>query len=104
MAIGGWNEGSLKYSNVASSAAKRKKFLSDAVQFLKTYGFDGLDLDWEYPASRGGAASDKVRMKYCSLSFFLFHFYDVRETSYRVITNYVACGSLKAYCKVKLLL
>lgn len=60
VAIGGWNEGSVKYSTVASSSAKRKKLISDAVTFLQTYGFDGFDLDWEYPANRGGSAADKV--------------------------------------------
>lgn len=60
VAIGGWNEGSLKYSTVAASSSKRKKLISDAVNFLQTYGFDGFDLDWEYPGSRGGSTSDKV--------------------------------------------
>lgn len=59
LGIGGWNEGSKNYSIMASSLDRRKIFIASAVEFLKTYGFDGLDLDWEFPGSRGGAPYDK---------------------------------------------
>ncbi|XP_011156409.1 probable chitinase 2 [Solenopsis invicta] len=59
LGIGGWNEGSANYSMMASSPDRRKIFIASAVEFLKTYGFDGLDLDWEFPGSRGGASYDK---------------------------------------------
>ncbi|XP_076304901.1 acidic mammalian chitinase-like isoform X2 [Tachypleus tridentatus] len=59
IAIGGWNEGSVKYSNMAANPASRKVFIESVVQFLKDYNFDGLDLDWEYPAARGGKPEDK---------------------------------------------
>lgn len=59
LAIGGWNEGSLKYSNMAATVQSRRIFIDSVVQMLSKYGFDGLDLDWEYPANRGGKPQDK---------------------------------------------
>ncbi|EZA62259.1 hypothetical protein DMN91_004229 [Ooceraea biroi] len=59
LGIGGWNEGSANYSMMASSPDRRKTFIASTVEFLKTYGFTGLDLDWEFPGSRGGASYDK---------------------------------------------
>nr|AQZ26770.1 chitinase 2 [Tigriopus japonicus] len=59
LAIGGWNEGSKKYSDLAADPEKRKVFVQSVVDFLQQHNFDGLDLDWEYPAKRGGIAEDK---------------------------------------------
>ncbi|CAK1547716.1 unnamed protein product [Leptosia nina] len=52
LAVGGWNEGSAKYSIMAANENLRSNFISSAVHMLLTYGFDGLDLDWEYPNRR----------------------------------------------------
>lgn len=49
LAIGGWNEGSMKYSEMASDPSKREIFVSSVIQFLRMHNFDGLDIDWEYP-------------------------------------------------------
>lgn len=47
IAIGGWNEGSIKYSNMAMSESARATFVESVVAFLEKYNFDGLDMDWE---------------------------------------------------------
>lgn len=59
IAIGGWNEGSSKYSDMAGNPGARQTFVSSVVDFLGKHGFDGLDLDWEYPTQRGGRPEDK---------------------------------------------
>lgn len=59
IAIGGWNEGSTKYSEMASTAEGRQKFVQSVVEFLQRHGFDGLDMDWEYPTERGGQEYDQ---------------------------------------------
>ncbi|KAG8229432.1 hypothetical protein J437_LFUL000954 [Ladona fulva] len=59
LAVGGWNEGSSKYSMMASNPAGRSRFITSAIKLLKEHRFDGMDFVWLYPGSRGGAAADK---------------------------------------------
>jgi len=61
IAIGGWNEGGKKYSEMAKTAENRAAFIKSAVDFLNFHKFDGLDLDWEYPGAndRGGTWADR---------------------------------------------
>jgi chitinase len=54
VALGGWNDSKKpKYSQLLADSAKRAAFVTHAVEFLQFYGFDGLDLDYEYPAYDG---------------------------------------------------
>lgn len=59
IAIGGWNEGSQTFSEVAANPNIRAQFVQNVITFLKTYNFDGFDVDWEYPNQRGGKPADK---------------------------------------------
>lgn len=57
VSVGGWQaEG---FSDAALTDASRARFAASAVEFLRRYRLDGIDLDWEYPGQ--GIAGIKFR-------------------------------------------
>lgn len=48
------------WSDMCSNSANRAAFISSLIHFIKQWGFQGVELDWEYPAnpSRGGRPTD----------------------------------------------
>ena len=48
------------FSTVAGSADAQSKFFRSLVNFMSNYGFDGVDIDWEYPVApeRSGNTND----------------------------------------------
>lgn len=61
LAVGGYNFGVVKMSAMLKTSVSRTEFANGALSFLRRHGFDGLDLDFEYPAARGSPAEDKQR-------------------------------------------
>ncbi len=50
VSIGGWSQ-SGNFHDVASTQAKRDRFASSVIQFIREHKLDGADIDWEYPVS-----------------------------------------------------
>jgi chitinase len=58
ISVGGWTL-SGTFSDVALTEASRTKFAKSCVAFIVKYGFDGVDIDWEYPVSDGLESNKK---------------------------------------------
>lgn len=49
LAIGGWAFGSTPFKELTSNVFRMNQFVYEAIEFLREYQFNGLDVDWEYP-------------------------------------------------------
>lgn len=49
LSIGGW--GADGFSQAAQTGAGRERWIASVLKLTGEYGFDGIDLDWEYPCS-----------------------------------------------------
>ena len=61
IAVGGWAAGSDPFVAVVATARSRGAFARNVIRFLRRHDFDGLDVDWEFPGTRGSGAEDKQR-------------------------------------------
>ncbi|XP_071105821.1 chitinase-3-like protein 1 [Haliotis cracherodii] len=59
LAVGGWNLRSMPFHEMSHTPSGRKEFADSVVKFVRDNNFDGVDVDWEYPANRGGPPEDK---------------------------------------------
>ncbi len=59
ISVGGWTW-SGQFSDAVLTPTSRATFAQSIVDFVDQYGFDGADIDWEYPVS-GGLASNVTR-------------------------------------------
>ncbi len=70
VSLGGWtfnDNGTATQSvfhDIVSSPGNRRTFIEKLFRFMREYGFDGIDIDWEYPGApdRGGHPEDGVNL------------------------------------------
>ncbi|XP_072419783.1 acidic mammalian chitinase-like [Chiloscyllium punctatum] len=59
LAIGGFNP--QRFSTTVATKKTRATFIFSAIKFVRKYDFDGLDLVWDHPGSRGNPFDNKKR-------------------------------------------
>jgi chitinase len=62
VSVGGWMW-SGHFSDAALTAQSRATFIESAMEFLKLYDLDGLDIDWEYPGLAGAGHAHRSEDK-----------------------------------------
>ncbi|GAB1597576.1 chitinase-like protein 3 [Argonauta hians] len=61
LAVGGWIIGSEPFIPMVASEYNRRIWINNVIKYLRKYNFDGFDMDWEFPATRGSPPEDKYR-------------------------------------------
>lgn len=56
ISIGGWDDSGL-FSDAVLTDSSRTVFADSVVAFIRQYGFNGVDIDWEYPVAGGLSAN-----------------------------------------------
>ncbi|KAI8787664.1 acidic mammalian chitinase [Biomphalaria glabrata] len=61
LAVGGWKIGSKPFLPVIASESTWKVWVQNVILYLRKFGFDGFDMDWEFPAWRGSGPEDRQK-------------------------------------------
>ena len=69
LSVGGWTHGTGGFALAAASESSRTTFAYNALTFIKTHQFDGIDIDWEYPGFAGGPKPGKSSDKHNYVPF-----------------------------------
>jgi len=67
ISLGGWEHPNINFTNLCKYPENTEHFAKTTITFLRKHGFDGVDMDWEFPGfiPRGSVAEDKERYIPC---------------------------------------
>ena len=66
LSIGGW-ETSNNFPQVSADPTKRANFAHWCIKHIQQYGFDGIDIDWEFPGYKKHKGTDQDRENFTIL-------------------------------------
>lgn len=62
LAFGGWGQSS-GFAPMSADSAKRSNFIENVAELINQIGFDGIDLDWEFPADISEGKNQTILVK-----------------------------------------
>lgn len=92
MSVGG--AGAAGFSNMAMTEQGRVDFANDCLETIEKYGFDGMDLDWEFPGSiyEGMDSSPKDKENFTLLLKTIRETFDEKSATHLEISIAAGCG------------
>ncbi|ESP03839.1 hypothetical protein LOTGIDRAFT_109802, partial [Lottia gigantea] len=61
LGVGGYGFGVERFINLTQNDDDIEEFCNNTVDYLREWGFDGVDMDWSFPTQRGGSPADRDR-------------------------------------------
>ncbi|XP_059150015.1 chitotriosidase-1-like [Physella acuta] len=80
LAVGGWQIGSKPFIPMIKDEYTRSVWIQNVIRYLRRHGFDGFDMDWEFPATRGSPPEDKYRFTLLMKGLYEAFAQEARET------------------------
>ena len=96
LSVGGGSDADA-FSAAASTASGRATFANTALQLVTDWGFDGLDIDWEYPANASDVSNYVALLEATRAAFDNYSF--TYSLGYRFIIS-IAISSGSSHYKI----
>ncbi|KAH9488968.1 hypothetical protein Btru_061747 [Bulinus truncatus] len=93
IAVGGWNIGSEPFVPMIQDESTRNTWIQNVVKYVRKHGFDGFDMDWEFPATRGSPPEDKYRFTLLMKGLYEAFAEEAKETGKEKLLLTIAAAS-----------
>ena len=101
ISVGGANHNSTDWSRMVANDTGIESFVRNSMKYVRQHGFDGIDLDWEYPAycpspEKCSPESDAIRFRLLCEKFRAeIDIEDVSQAHKMLLTGAVSAGKDK---------